>query len=234
MSYYYQDLIHELDPTINPAGVEASMRDNHSTLDHMRREAFRQDTHMARAMEELYPGYLENLANCHAMQNNYQRWEQTLRTETNNANQISLETILRNAHHKAIVNRDQSPEEIASPDNPHIAPGWNAVHLGEIVAGMFSVTAMTARGLIPNREHRPGISQGEAELAAPGLAEKIRQTVREHRVSERLHAALSDEVRAIASQIAQELEPPDAQALLDRSGRYADLTARDTWQDPTP
>ena len=36
----YQKSIHDIDPSINPAGVEASMRLQYSTLDHLTHETF--------------------------------------------------------------------------------------------------------------------------------------------------------------------------------------------------
>ena len=54
----YGTLIHEIDPTINPVGVEEHMRAEYGTLDHLSREKFAREIRVALACEERYPGYL--------------------------------------------------------------------------------------------------------------------------------------------------------------------------------
>ena len=58
----YQKLIHELDSTVNPVGVEAFMRVEHNTLDHLPRSAFVVETRMAKLLESEYPGSLRMMA----------------------------------------------------------------------------------------------------------------------------------------------------------------------------
>ena len=54
----YRALINELDPFVNAVGVEAAMRLQYGTLDHLSREAFVEEIRIARACEERSPGYL--------------------------------------------------------------------------------------------------------------------------------------------------------------------------------
>ena len=62
MRGYAQKLIHELDPGVNAVGVEAHMRLQYGTLDHLSREAFAEECRIARACEASNPGYLEACA----------------------------------------------------------------------------------------------------------------------------------------------------------------------------
>jgi hypothetical protein len=71
----YQATIHDLDPTVNPAGVEASMRLQFGTLDHLSRDDFRREIGIAKACEAEEPGYLEAVAESYGMAADYARWE---------------------------------------------------------------------------------------------------------------------------------------------------------------
>ena len=59
MSQYYQEFIHELDPTVNPAGVEASMRLQYATLDHLSRDTFLKEINIAKMAEVDKQGFLK-------------------------------------------------------------------------------------------------------------------------------------------------------------------------------
>ena len=74
----YQDLIHEIDPTINPAGVEASMRLQYSTLDHLPRSVFAQEIGLALMCEADEPGYLRSVADSYGMLSDFEKWETKL------------------------------------------------------------------------------------------------------------------------------------------------------------
>lgn len=74
----YQKLIHDIDPTINPAGVEASMRLMYGTLDHLSHEIFRRETAIARSCKEREPGYLRRTAISYGMTADYNRWQEKL------------------------------------------------------------------------------------------------------------------------------------------------------------
>jgi len=58
----YRDRIRRIDPSINAAGVEASMRLQYGTLDHLDDGTFRQEVAIARACENESPGYLKRVA----------------------------------------------------------------------------------------------------------------------------------------------------------------------------
>ena len=58
----YQKEIFEIDPTINPVGVEALMRLEHSTLDSMPASVFRQEVKLAAQCEAEQPGILRSVA----------------------------------------------------------------------------------------------------------------------------------------------------------------------------
>lgn len=53
----YQRTIHEIDPTVDPAAVEALMRMGNRTLCHLPREAFVAATRHVRRCEDARPGY---------------------------------------------------------------------------------------------------------------------------------------------------------------------------------
>ena len=75
---YYQHLIHELDPGANPAGVEASMRLRHGTLDHLSREEFQDEIRTARQCEKEEPGYMREAAESQGMTSGFFQWENKL------------------------------------------------------------------------------------------------------------------------------------------------------------
>ncbi len=61
--------------TLNPIGVEASMRLQYSTLDHLPIEVFRQEAALARAAEVEQPGYLRAVADAFGMLGAFDAWE---------------------------------------------------------------------------------------------------------------------------------------------------------------
>lgn len=71
----YQQTIHEIDPTINPAGVEASMRLQYGTLDHLPRETFVEEVALAHLCEAEEPGYLRSVAESYGMAADFEKWE---------------------------------------------------------------------------------------------------------------------------------------------------------------
>lgn len=72
---FYQNLLHELAPELNPAGVEASMRLQYGTLNHLPREIFSEEAKIAAACERQSPGYLRGIADSMGMANEYDAWE---------------------------------------------------------------------------------------------------------------------------------------------------------------
>lgn len=75
----YQTTIHSFAPNLNPAGVEAFMRSEHGTLDHLPREAFRIEAKAAGEIEKDEPGYLKLLAASYGMLPEYEAWEAKLK-----------------------------------------------------------------------------------------------------------------------------------------------------------
>ena len=211
----YQSIIHELDPHINPAGVEASMRLQYGVLDHLSRETFREEIQIARASEAESPGFMKSAAESYGMAPDFDHWQNILEQAAQAAGHDSLQAILANAHDTAIVNRRQSAKELRDPKNPHIAPGWNALMAEEMITGMFFVTAAHQKDLRLHDDHHPGLSMEQAEQAAPGLTKAIQAAVKAHRPSERLHAALCAEIRDIASAIVQDMTPETLKGLMD-------------------
>jgi len=75
----YQQSIHAMDPRINPAGVEASMRLQYGTLNHLPEGVFREEIKIARACEEQKPGYLRSVAASFGMLKEFEDWDRRFR-----------------------------------------------------------------------------------------------------------------------------------------------------------
>ena len=71
----YQRIIFEIDPTVNPAGVEASMRLEYGTLDHLDRATFAQEIEIAKDCERTEPGYLRQIAESYGLARDFERAE---------------------------------------------------------------------------------------------------------------------------------------------------------------
>ena len=71
----YQQLIQELDSTVNPAGVEAAMRLQYGTLDHLSKEAFKQEIGIAKACEKESPGFMKLCADSLGFGAEYAAWK---------------------------------------------------------------------------------------------------------------------------------------------------------------
>lgn len=74
---YAQETIHRLDATINPAGVEASMRMSYATLDSLSLDEFRVEIEVAKTCEEAEEGYLEGVAVLMGLGPEYGAWERS-------------------------------------------------------------------------------------------------------------------------------------------------------------
>ena len=72
---FYQKLLHELAPGLNPAGVEASMRLQYGTLNHLPREVFAEEARLAADCERKSPGYLRRTAESFGMAGEFTVWE---------------------------------------------------------------------------------------------------------------------------------------------------------------
>ena len=72
---FYQKLLHELAPDLNPAGVEASMRLQYGTLNHLPREVFAEEARLAADCERQSPGILRSTAESFGMADEFTAWE---------------------------------------------------------------------------------------------------------------------------------------------------------------
>lgn len=72
---YYQTLLKELAPGLNPAGVEASMRLHYGTLNHLPRETFVEEARLAADLEAQSPGILRRIADSMGMADDFANWE---------------------------------------------------------------------------------------------------------------------------------------------------------------
>jgi len=72
---FYQKLLHELAPDLNPAGVEASMRLQYGTLNHLPREVFAEEAKLAADCERQSPGFLRRSAESFSMGKEFAAWE---------------------------------------------------------------------------------------------------------------------------------------------------------------
>jgi len=72
---FYQKLLHELVPELNPAGIEAMMRLHHHTLNHLPREVFAAEAKLAADLERQSPGSLREIAESMGMEGEFAQWE---------------------------------------------------------------------------------------------------------------------------------------------------------------
>jgi|GEM_PF-2519233 len=72
---FYQKLLRELAPDLNPAGIEASMRLQYGTLNHLPREVFAKEAKLAADCERQSAGFLRRAAECFGMGEEFTAWE---------------------------------------------------------------------------------------------------------------------------------------------------------------
>jgi len=72
---FYQELIHEINPRLNPAGVESLMRLQYGTLSHLSREIFVAECALAAECEKEEPGILKSAAESFGMGREFEEWE---------------------------------------------------------------------------------------------------------------------------------------------------------------
>ena len=75
---YCQNLIHKLNPNVNPAGAEAVMRREHGTLDHLPRKEFSLAARRARQWEAMQPGCLREIASEQGLLSDFDAWVKKL------------------------------------------------------------------------------------------------------------------------------------------------------------
>ena len=78
---FYQKSIHRIDRTVNPAGVEGSMRLQYGTLDHLPHETFVEEVQIAKACEAADPSYLKGVAESYGMAKDYENWESKMKQD---------------------------------------------------------------------------------------------------------------------------------------------------------
>ena len=71
----YQTLLRDLAPTLNPAGVEASMRLHYGTLSHLPPETFAEEAKLAADLERQSPGTLRRIADSMGLADDFAKWE---------------------------------------------------------------------------------------------------------------------------------------------------------------
>jgi hypothetical protein len=71
----YQKLLRELAPSLNPAGVEASMRLHYGVLNHLPRDIFVAEALLAADLEIGSPGILRKIAESMGMGEDFAKWE---------------------------------------------------------------------------------------------------------------------------------------------------------------
>ena len=74
MPTHYQETIHQIDPTVNPAGLEGHLRLQYGTLDHLDPLLFKRETELAKLTEHRQPGYLREAAEAQSMTKDYNYW----------------------------------------------------------------------------------------------------------------------------------------------------------------
>ena len=137
-------------------------------------------------------------------------------TTENRDDQVNLVSLLLQSQNPDIQTRDHDQ---ADGEAPHIAPGWNAVMVQDIIAGMFLLEA-GEQDANTETEHRLGMPDGELESAIPGFAHRVSKAVETHIVSDRLYTSLYEEARDIACAVVDKLmTAEERQALLDAAGR---------------
>ena len=68
-------IVEEIDPTVNPAGVESSMRLKYDVLNALPRSAFVKETKWAKKMEKTQPGKMREIADEYGYAAEYDEWE---------------------------------------------------------------------------------------------------------------------------------------------------------------
>ena len=126
------------------------------------------------------------------------------------------------AENPSIETRDQFQGDQTLPDNPHIAPGWNAIMVRDIISGMFAAEAAARES--ENKEgdedydytaETPEITDAEMEQIAPGIIQQVTETVDAHFPSDQMYLAMYAEVRELAQTVVTHMNPEHREALLN-------------------
>ena len=132
-----------------------------------------------------------------------------------------LLSLLAQAENPSIETRDQYEEEQTLPDNPHIAPGWNAIMVRDIISGMFTAEATLRESENGDEDDPEEITEiiqttdAEMEQTAPGTIRQIAETVTGHIPSDQMYGAMYAEVRELAQTVVTHMDPKHREALLE-------------------
>ena len=128
-----------------------------------------------------------------------------------------LISLLAQAGNPNIETRDQFKEDQTKPDNPHIAPAWNAMMVRDIISGMFTAEAHVRENEDEDEEpdEIPEITDAEMEQIAPGITQEVTETVTAHIPSEEMYRAMYAEVRDLAQTVVTHMNPEHREALLE-------------------
>ena len=137
--------------------------------------------------------------------------------------QVTLLSLLLQSQNKGIQTSDQYGGRYPDrEDNPSVAPGWNALMVQDVVAGMFMMTAVERNGA-GTEGNPPQLDGGELESAVPGLPDRVRTAIAGHLISDRLRRALDEEVRDTACQLVRDMTSEERDSLIracqDRLGK---------------
>ena len=132
-----------------------------------------------------------------------------------------LQALLLQAHNPGIDTRDQYPNDQSRPDNPHIAPGWNALMVQDIVMGMFIAEAVDQiqQGGGEAPEETPEMTGAELEQHAPGAAAAVTEAVAGHILSDNAYSALLEDVRELAQHVVRQMPGKHRAALMEATAR---------------
>ena len=78
MANWYQESIHDLDNTVNPAGVEAFMRVEYGPLDYLPLSSLEDGAKSAKSAEAKQPGLLEMIAESKGLADDYADWQKEM------------------------------------------------------------------------------------------------------------------------------------------------------------
>ena len=129
-----------------------------------------------------------------------------------------LISLLMQAENPDIETRDQFKEDQGKPDNPHIAPAWNAFMVRDIISGMFTAEAYMNEDWESNQDEDGDdtkITDAEMEQIAPGTIQQVTETVAGHIPSDKMYEAMYAEIRELAQTVVTYMTPEHREALLD-------------------
>ena len=128
-----------------------------------------------------------------------------------------LTCLLMQAENPSIDYKDQCQEDQNKPDNPHIAPAWNAFMVRDIISGMFTEEAYMNEDWESDRDEDADdtkITDAEMEETAPGTIQQVTETVLGHIPSDKMYEAMYAEIRDLAQTVVTYMTPEHREALL--------------------